>query len=352
MEMSENWIITMGEVMLRLSPESIGKRIADSSLFRVEPGGSESNVAIALAHMGHKVRYITRLPDNQMGDMVINYLRGQGVNVDHVSFAPGRIGCYWTEIGSGPRPSKVIYDREYSVFSTWSTENEDWGRLLKDAKWFHSSGITPALCRSSFELLRTAKEKLPPATKKSFDLNYRKTLWTYLDQDRPRQIHELMHILCAKCDYVFGNETDYIDCLGFTLPEKGEDISRYQSVAAQFFRSFDKCQGMAVSLRKSHSASENTWGGLLFLRKKEGFVTYQGRTFNLNNIIDRVGAGDGFAAGLIHGFINYAEHPQEIINIATAMGAFMHTVRGDTCQIKETEVWDILRAGGSGKIIR
>ena len=338
--------------MLRVSPEKVGERLQNAIQFRVEPGGSESNVAIALAHLGHRVRHLTRVPDNAMGDIVVRHMKAAGVNTEHIYRSAGRIGCYWTEMGVGPRPSKVIYDRAESLFSNWLPDEVDWDRLFDNAGWFHTSGITPALNQRSADFLDYAFNRVPPDVVKSLDLNYRKTLWNYHTKDRQQNVLRIMSGFCSRCDYVFGNETDFQDCLDLISHLEANDKERYGAIASEFFEKFDKAQGMAVSLRESHNASDNTWSGLLFLRAKAGVDMYEGPSFRIQPIVDRLGAGDSFSAGIIHGIRRFRESPQDIINFATALGAFKHTIRGDACLVNEEDVWGMLQSKGEGRVIR
>jgi len=345
-------VVTFGETMLRVSPEKMGERLQNAIQFRVEPGGSESNVAIALAHLGHNVRHLTKVPDNALGDIVVRHMKAAGVNTEHIYRSAGRIGCYWTEMGVGPRPSKVIYDRANSLFSSWLPDEVDWNKLFDNAAWFHTSGINPALNQSTADFLDCAFKRVPPDVVKSLDLNYRKTLWNYLTKDRQQNVHRIMSGFCARCDYVFGNETDFEDCLGLISHLETNDKEKYWAIASDFFERFEKVRGIAISLRVSHSASDNTWSGLLFLRSKTDIDIFKGPSFHIHPIVDRLGAGDSFSAGIIHGLQRFEESPQDIINFAIALGAWKHTIRGDACFVNEEEVWGILQSKGSGRIIR
>ena len=295
----EPWILTLGETMLRLSPKYEGDRLLSAKDFRVEPGGSESNVASALAGLGHRVRHLTKVPANALGDMVIRKLREEGVNVDYVYRSSGRIGCYWTEIGLGPRPSRVIYDRVDSLFSNWLPNEVDWDQVFTDVVWLHSSGITPAVSPTARDFLLQAIDSALAGTIISIDLNYRNKLWGYLSENREEQIHKIMERICSRCHYVFGNESDFEDCLGIPVSDSRAKQEKYQSVASAFFERFKNSKGIAVSSRVSINASENDWTGFLFLKKKGSIERYCGPTYRITDIVDRLGAGDAFAGGLI-----------------------------------------------------
>ena len=345
-------VVTLGETMLRVSPEKVGERFQNAIQFRVEPGGSESNVAIALAHLGHKVRHLTRVPEDALGDIVVRHVKAAGVSAEHIYRSVGRIGCYWTEMGVGPRPSKVIYDRSESLFSNWLPDEVDWDRLFDDVGWFHTSGINPALNQRSADFLNYAFDSVPQNVIKSLDLNYRTTLWKYLTKNRQQTIYRIMSGFCARSDYVFGNETDFQDCLGLRFRPDANNCERYETLASGFFEKFEKPQGIAISLRGSHSASDNTWSGVFFIRKEKGFDIFEGPSFRIHPIVDRLGAGDSFSAGMIHGLKRFQEAPQDIINFAIALGALKHTIRGDACFVNEEDVRGILASKGVGKVIR
>lgn len=348
----EKIIITLGETMLRLSPAVVGERISFSNYFRVEPGGSESNVAVTLAQLGHRTCHITRVPDSPLGHRIIRYLRGMGVGVDRVSLCHGRIGLYWTESGVGPRPSQVVYDRQDSVFSTWSPDEVEWERVFDSAAWFHSSGITPAVSESAADLLTRALESTPKTSLTSIDLNYRKKLWQYLPGNDVKDVHNIMDRLCQKCDYIFGNETDFNDCLGIKLSSRGSSVDKWSKIARTLFHSYPRVKGMAVSLRDSYNASENGWTGFLILRSGSTIEAFQGPYFEIKDIVDRIGTGDSFAAGVIHGLVCFSQRPQDVIDFAVTLSALKHTLRGDVCMVTEDEVWNVLKAKGSGRIER
>lgn len=345
-------IITLGETMLRLSPAVVGERISFSDYFRVEPGGSESNVAVTLAQLGHRTCHITRVPDSLLGHRIIQYLRGMGVEVDRVSLCHGRIGLYWTENGVGPRPSQVVYDRQGSVFSTWSPDEVEWEKVFDSAAWFHSSGITPAVSKSAADLLTHALGITPKNSLVSIDLNYRKRLWQYLPGNDIKAVHSIMGRLCQRCDYIFGNETDFRDCLGLEAPSMGSPVDRWSTIARALFHAYPRVKGIAVSLRDSYSASENGWTGFLIIRSGSDIEVFQGPYFEIKNIIDRIGTGDSFAAGVIHGLVCFSQRPQDVIDFAVTLSALKHTLRGDVCMVTEDEVWNVFKAKGSGRIER
>ena len=345
-------VVTFGETMLRLSPENPGERLPQSMGFRIEPGGSESNVAIALAMLGHDVFHVTRLPDNPLGDMVLHHLRRYGVDVSRVVRGGNRVGCYWTEIGIGPRPSRVIYDRDGSSFATWESDTIDWETAFAGAEWLHVSGITPGISHIAANTLATALEAASTSMKVSLDLNYRGALWMYLEGDRESYVQERMSSLCERCDVLLGNESDFCDALGLREGDATSTVERYYPIVETLFERFSRLQVVGVSLRDSLSATENIWSGLLFRRVAGRIDSFEGPTFDLRHIVDRVGAGDSFAAGIVHGLLMYLDTPQKILDFAVAFSALKHTVRGDTCLFLEKEVWQVIEAQGTGRVLR
>ena len=345
-------VITFGETMLRLSPENSGERLAQARKFRVEPGGSESNVAIALAMLGHRVFHVTRLPDNPLGDLVLNHLRSFGVDVSRVERGGKRVGCYWTEIGIGPRPSRVIYDREGSAFATWATDEIDWESVFSGVDWLHVSGITPGISKTAADTLLAGLEAVPTHVKVSLDLNYRKTLWTYVTGDVRAYVRKRMAAYCERCDVLFGSESDFQDTLGLRGGSSALVSERYHVMVEAVFERFARPRVVAVSLRQSHSATRNTWSGLLFLRTSSGTDSFEGPQFELDHIVDRVGSGDSFAAGVVHGLLKYPEALTKILDFAVTFSALKHTVRGDPSPFREDEVWQVLEAQGMGRVLR
>ena len=348
------FIATFGETMLRISPIRQGERISTSNLFSVEPGGSESNVAIALSSLGHKVRHITRVPTSPLGNAIIRNLNGFGVNTANIEKVQGRVGCYWTETGVGLRPYQVIYDRKDSVFSNWSFDKVKWNKIFDSCFWLHVSGITPALNKSSKEGLFKMLKNLPENVTLSLDLNYREKLWDYIESaDKEKKIHEYMNKLSKYCNYVFGNETDFQKALGIDPIDESGDRERYSSIAKEFFETNPKANGCAMGIRKASSASNNGWKGMLFLNDTaQGIKSFYSPSYNLEDIVDRIGAGDSFAAGVIHGLIRFKEDGQKTVDFATTLSALKHSIRGDACTFDESEVWQVFKNSGAGSINR
>lgn len=347
-------IFTFGEIMLRISPWNRAERVLQTNNFRVEPAGSESNVAVALAMLGEKVSFITKLPDNELKEIIYQYLSQYRVDSSYVSTGGKRLGLLWTEIGIGPRTSYVTYDRDFSAFSDICFEDFEWNKIKDNAAWFHTSAISPAVSKSAHDVLSHVLELMEKeGTKISIDLNYRSKLWKWLNGNKNKKINEIMNNLCSRAFLITGNETDFQNSLGFTTPEEPKDVIEiYKGIAEKCFTKMPKLRYITISLRESFSASENRWSGILFLRKNHKINYYKGREYQLNNIVDRVGAGDSFCAGIIHGILNYPKNPQYIIDFAITLSALKHSVRGDASQFSVEDVKHTLKTKGSGRIIR
>lgn len=346
-------ILTFGETMLRFSPANIGDRIIQTRDFIIEPGGSESNVAIALAALGHHTLHYTRLPKGSLGDLIIQHLRGKGVDTSLIQRGGDRIGCYWTDWGLGSRPAEVIYDREYSAFATWPETDIFWKKSLSGINWVHISGITPGINPHTAKLLSDGINSIGDAISISLDLNYRHQLWRYMEEgNKATKINDVICLLCSHCRVIFGNETDYQHMLCLETVSTDNPIDSYFPIAEKLFCEFSVLQCVAISLRISHSASENTWSGLIYNRGVNGIEAYQGITYELKNIVDRLGAGDSYAAGIIHGLVSSQKDFQDIVDFAVTLSALKHTVRGDACTFCEKEVRQVLAAKASGRVIQ
>ena len=337
-------IVTFGEIMLRLS-SPFNSRIVQSQSFDVHYGGGEANVAVSLANYGHDVSFVTKLPNNLLGDAALNALRKYGVDISKIARGGERLGIYYLETGASMRPSTVIYDRKYSSIYEATEEDFDFDSVFEGKDWFHFTGITPALNDKVAHLVELACI----AAKKhgctiSCDLNFRKKLWT------SEKAVAVMSKLMKYVDVCIGNEEDAEKCLGFKAKDtdvtKGLlNIGGYESVFKQMKEKFG-FKYIATSLRESLSASDNNWSGLL----------YDGKDFYLSKkyavrIVDRVGAGDSFAAGVIHGLLTYKD-PQQAIEFAVAASALKHTIPGDFNHVSVKEVETLMAGDGSGRVQR
>lgn len=337
-------IVTLGEIMLRLSSPN-HSRFVQSKQFDVCYGGGEANVAVSLAHYGHDAFYISKVPDNEIGESALAALRAENVNVDFVARGGDRLGIYFLESGSSMRPSKVIYDRANSAISTAKLSDFQILKALKDAKVFHFSGITPALSNKAVMLVKKickiAKQKHILV---SCDLNYRKKLWT------KEEAQKVMIPLMEYVDICIGNEEDAESCLGF---KPNADISKGKTDAEGYKEIFKQMSAkfgfkyIATTLRESYSASHNGWKAMLYDGKK----FYESKHYDISPIVDRVGAGDSFSAGLIHGLLTYKEK-QQALEFATAASALKHTIPGDFNQVSTTEVENLMNGDSSGRVSR
>ncbi len=337
-------IVTFGEIMLRLAPFNY-QRLVQAEELQVTYGGGEANVAVSLAQFGHEVYYVTRLPQNPLGDAAENTLRRFGVKTDFVLRGGQRLGIYFLEHGASIRPSKVVYDRARSAVSEITSGMVDWEAVFAGKDWFHITGITPALSPSAAEVaLESVKAAKKAGLTVSCDLNYRKKLWT------PEEANRVMTELVQFADVVVGNEEDAEKVFGIHEAgvdvEKGQlDIEKYKKIAARL-RDHCAAQKVAITLRESLSASDNKWSALLF----DGKQTYVSRKYSLH-IVDRVGGGDSFAAGLIHGLISSWDS-QKALEFAVAASALKHTIPGDMNIVSEDEVLSIAKGNLSGRVQR
>lgn len=337
-------VVTLGEIMLRLSTPGFN-RFVQSSSFDVNYGGGEANVCVSLANYGLEARFVTRVPDNEIGQSAINSLRRYGVVTDHIAIGGERLGIYFLETGASQRPSKVIYDRGYSSISQADPSDFDWERIFSGADWFHFTGITPALgdkaAALTLEACRAASEM---GMTVSVDLNYRKKLWT------SQKANEVMSGLMKYVDICIGNEEDAERVFG--IKASGTDVDSgkidhlaYEEVAKQLMDRFG-FKFVASTLRESHSASHNGWSATIY----DGHKSYLSRRYEVD-IVDRVGGGDSFASGLIYGMIT-GKPIQEALEFAVAASALKHTVPGDFNHVSVGEVLALMGGDGSGRVQR
>ena len=335
-------IVTFGEIMMRLATPG-HTRFSQTDALEVTFGGGEANVAVALARFGHDARFVTALPDNDWGDRALATLRGQGVDTKHVRRGGGRMGVYFLESGAGPRASRVLYDRADSAVANASSGDFDWPAIFGGADWFHWTGITPALGDGPAKLAAEAcaAAKAAGATV-SVDLNYRKNLWT-TDQARQTMTPLMDHV-----DVCVANEEDAESVFGIHGSHvAGGKLDRavYEDVAGQLADKFgfDK---VAITLRESISASRNGWSAMLF----SGGQAHFARRYDLE-IVDRVGGGDSFAAGLIHALLR-GDGPPAAVEWATAASALKHTIPGDLNLVTAEEVDRLAAGDASGRVRR
>lgn len=337
-------VVCFGEIMLRLAPPGY-LRFVQADSFEVVYGGGEANVSVSLANYGLDAAFVTKVPDNPIGQAAINELRRYGVDTRSIVKGGERLGIYFMEKGASQRPSKVVYDRKYSAISQAKQEDFNWGQILKDAKWFHFTGITPALGDNvaglTLEACKIAKEK---GLTVSCDLNYRKNLWT------TAKAGEVMQELMPYVDLCIANEEDAEKVFGIKAADTNITSGKlshegYQSVARKLKEQFG-FQKVAITLRGSISASDNNWAAMLY----DGNDFYFSRNYPIH-IVDRVGGGDSFGAGMIYALLNqYA--PQDVIDFAVAASCLKHSIEGDFNQVTAAEVATLMKGDASGRVQR
>lgn len=309
-------IICFGEVLLRLS--SPGKELLlQSPRFDAHIGGAEANVAVSLHKFGHRTRVVSTLPDSTLGRACAAELRRHGVATDAINFRDGRMGLYFLTHGGGHRPAEVLYDRSDSAFAAAPADVHDWTSLLKDARWLHISGITPAVSSTAAEAASLAMQVARKAgIQISFDCNFRARLWGSRAPEAP----QLLTRLCQQADVLFGDDRDLAFMLGFKAT--GEDARREAADLA--FKTFEHLRYIVCTERARASVDVQQLTGLLF----DSRATYTSRSYPLHSIVDRIGAGDAFAAGVLHGLLTDMG-PQATIEFGAAAGCLKHSVPGD-----------------------
>ena len=342
-------VVTFGEIMLRLTPPG-WKRFSQASSFEVIYGGGESNVAVSLANYGIPVDFVTRLPDNDIGECALMELRKRGVNTNNIVRGGERLGIYFLEMGAVSRGSKVIYDRAHSSISTIEKGMIDWEEVLQDAQWFHWTGITPAISQQAADACAEAIETANRlGVTVSTDLNYRKKLWKY-----GKTPGEIMPDLVAGCDVILGNEEDAEKHFGIhpdnvdVTQGDSMDSRSYLPVMQELMERFPRAKKVITTLRGSISASHNTWAGVLY----DGKTLYESADYDITHIVDRVGGGDSFMAGLIYGLINFPGDDQKALDFAVAASCLKHTIYGDANLSTVAEVEKLMGGDASGRVSR
>ena len=341
-------ILTFGEIMLRISPWVLKARISRSEQFLIEPGGSEANVAVALAQLNEPSSLVTGLAEGVLSEKIIRYLKANSVDTSYIVTVKGRTGLYWIETGSGPRASEVFYDRDDSAFANSFYTDFNWKKIFHNAGWLHTSGINPALSQRSFILINKVFSGLNSRIAVSVDLNYRSKLWKWVNFKK--EIHKIMWEMCAKACLITSNESDLCDALGldFKTRSGGQD---HEKAAIECFRRLPRLKYLGVSLRKSFNADHNDWSGIMFVKAGKAIKNYTSKEFRLTRIVDRVGSGDCFSAGMIFGIRNFGNDFQRMLDFAVALSALKHTVRGDASQFSQADVQTLLNNPGA-KIVR
>lgn len=337
-------IVTLGEIMLRLSPTG-NYRFVQSESFQIFPGGGEANVAVSLANYGHTACFVSKLPSHEIGQIAVNALRRYGVKTEYISRGGDRVGLYYAETGASMRPSKVIYDRAHTAIAEADISDFDFDKIMEDADWFHWSGITPAISDKAAEIVRAACE----AAKRhgvtvSVDLNFRKKLWT------SEKAISVMRPLMQYVDVCIGNEEDANMCLGYKPDADVEggktDAEGYYEIFKGMMKEFG-FKYVVSTLRESYSASHNGWKALIY----DGKTFYESKHYDINPIIDRVGGGDSFSAGLIHGLLSYKDQAKAL-EFAVAASALKHTIPGDFNLVSTSEVESLAKGNANGRVQR
>lgn len=360
-----NTIVTFGEIMGRLCPPG-HLRFVQSMPGSLELtfAGAEANVAASLAIFGADARFVTALPNNVLGDSCVRTLRGLGVDTTHILRSKsGRLGLYFVEKGANQRPSNVIYDRAHSAIA--EAKDFDWAAIFEGADWLHTTGITPALSRKAFEsCLAAVRAAKAAGLTVSCDLNFRKKLWDWEPGTKSNELaRRCMREILPHVDVCIANEEDAADVLG--IHAEGSDIhggqlavAHYPEVAKEIIRQFPNIRQVAITLRESHSASHNNWGAMLydapsekahFAPLKEGSYA----PYEIRNIVDRVGGGDSFGAGLVFA-LNTPElsAPEQAIRFAVAASCLAHSIEGDFNFSSRAEVETLMGGSASGRVVR
>jgi len=337
-------VVTLGEIMLRLSTPGF-KRFVQSDSLDVTYGGGEANVAASLCNYGLNGTFVSKVPENAIGQSAINHLRRYGVDTQFIAKGGDRLGIYFLETGASMRASQVIYDRDHTSISEAEISDFDFDKIFEGADWFHTTGITPALSDKAAALteaaLKAAQER---GITTSIDLNYRKKLWS------KEKAQEVMTRLCKYVDVCIGNEEDAHDSLGFV--SKGTDVTKgelnldgFKDVCKQMKDKFN-FKFIASSLRESHSASDNGWSALVY----DGNEFHHTKEYNVR-IVDRVGSGDSFAAGFIYGLVT-GKPLKDAAEFGVAASALKHTIPGDLNHATLADVNNLVKGDGSGRVQR
>ncbi len=360
-------VVCFGEIMGRLAPEQF-YRFSQACPGKLDLtfAGAEANVAASVSMLGGSSMFVSAMPKHAIAEACLRTMRGLGVDTRHVlSTDTGRLGLYFVETGANQRPSNVIYDRDYSSVSMTPGDEYPWDEIFGEAGWLHVSGITPALSQVAAAAVCLAVEKAKQAgVTVSCDLNFRKKLWRWAPDRPARQLAEdTMREILPWVDVVIGNEEDAADVLGIhaadTDVDSGElSIEKYPQVAAAIAEQFSNVKKVAITLRESLSASHNNWGAMLYdtQTRQASFAPVKGgsyQPYEIRNIVDRVGGGDSFAAGLVYA-LHSGHYPldQDAINFAVSASCLAHSIKGDFNFSTRKEVEALMYGNGSGRVVR
>ena len=360
--------LAFGEIMARFAPAGrLRWRQALPGCIEVTWGGGEANVCASLALFGHAVRYVTALPKQPVAESIVATLRGLGVDVQQILWRKsGRLGLYFVEVGANQRGSTVLYDRDASAVSLAGPDEYDLAKILEGVKWLHVTGITPAISEAAYRSnLALVQQADAAGITISCDLNFRKKLWNWRPSTKSTDLaRECMTRTLKHVDLVIANEEDAADVLGIHAAgadvAKGElEAAAYEHVAREIVRQFPNVSRVAITLRESLSADHNNWGGMLFdTASNSCYFAPQNASgdycpYRITDIVDRIGAGDSFAAGLLHA-LNSPNNstPQSVIQFAVAASCLKHSIHGDFNYVTEAEVAALLSGNASGRVQR
>ncbi|MCC6148596.1 MAG: sugar kinase [Anaerolineaceae bacterium] len=338
--------LSFGEIMLRLKPPG-QERFFQSPMFEATFGGGEANVAVSLANFGLDVEYLTVLPDNLIAEACVQELRKFGVGTKRIQHGEGRMGIYYLEGGANQLPSRVVYDRSNSAIALAKPGDINWDTAFNQINWFHITGITPAISETAMELsMEAVKAAKAKKITVSCDLNYRKNLWKY-----GKKASEVMCELVKYVDIAIANEEDCQKSLGVKINanvESGKlDVTNYQELSGMILNDYPNLQMIAITLRESQSADINGWAGCL--NDRENF--YLSQKYEIRDIVDRVGGGDAFAAGLIYGLGAYNDK-QSMLEFAVAASCLKHSIIGDLNRVSVSDVEKLMHGDRTGRVQR
>ena len=340
-------VVTFGEVMLRLKSPA-HELLFQSPVLEATFGGAEANVAVSLANYGVPVSFATAIPANAVGEACMGELRRFGVDTRHIRRQGDRIGIYFLEAGANQRPSKVTYDRSGSAIATAKSGDFDWDTILEGAKWFHVTGVTPAISASAAELaIEGAKQAREKGITVSCDYNYRKNLWKY-----GKKAPEVMRELVKHVHVGIANEEDCQKALGIDMEvdvhSGALETERYKAIAERVLDEFPNLERQVITLRESRSADTNGWSAVMHNRKD--FLT--SRHYEITDIVDRVGGGDSFGGGLIYGLLAYPRDDQKALEFAAAASCLKHSIIGDFNRVSVADVETLMKGDASGRVQR
>jgi 2-dehydro-3-deoxygluconokinase len=338
-------VVTLGEIMLRLKPPGFD-RLLQTPLLEAVFGGSEANVAASLAIFGLEVRYVTALPHNDLADACIQHLRRYHIDTSHIVRSGDRMGIYFLEFGASQRPTRAIYDRANSAMATAMPDAFDWDAIFANAAWFHISGITPAISeRAAAVALRAVQAAKDRGLTISCDYNYRAKLWNY-----GKTPPEVMRTLMPYIDVGIAGAEDCQIMLGVQPAEDTRSADRlgyYEALARQVFGEFPSLSLQAITLREGHSANHHGWSACLY----DGSQFIVSRRYEITEMVDRVGAGDAFSAGLVYG-LHTGLPREEALNFAVAASCLKHSISGDVNLSTVSEVRELMAGDTSSRVQR